>query len=98
MRSSSFARVVIASLGVSVVITLGCGKSPGRPSPQAPFYGQSISPTEGSSVGATVARIEGDRFQSGDTVTLTAAASTRRSSARLPSVSRCLLTLLEKWT
>ena len=28
MRSSSFARVVIASLGVSVVITLGCGGHP----------------------------------------------------------------------
>ncbi len=69
MRSSSFARVVIASLGASVVITLGCGESPGRPLPVAPFA-RSISPTEGSSVGGTVARIEGDRFQSGDTVTV----------------------------
>ena len=33
MRSCSFARVVIASLGVSVVITLGCGKPPSAPSP-----------------------------------------------------------------
>ena len=33
MRSRSLARVVIASLGVSVVITLGCGKPPTAPSP-----------------------------------------------------------------
>src|SRR5678815_4583394 len=33
MRSRSLARVVVASLGASVVITLGCGKSPGGPSP-----------------------------------------------------------------
>jgi hypothetical protein len=33
MRSSSLAHVGIASLGVSVVITLGCGKSPSAPSP-----------------------------------------------------------------
>ncbi|MGE5834779.1 MAG: hypothetical protein ACM4AI_09890 [Acidobacteriota bacterium] len=33
MRSRSLARVVIASLGVSVVITLGCGKPPSAPSP-----------------------------------------------------------------
>lgn len=33
MRSRSLARVVMASLGVSVVITLGCGKSPSAPSP-----------------------------------------------------------------
>ena len=33
MRSRSLARIVIASLGVSVVITPGCGKSPGGPSP-----------------------------------------------------------------
>src|SRR4030095_432623 len=33
MRSRSLARIVIASLGVSVVITLGCDQSPGGPSP-----------------------------------------------------------------
>jgi hypothetical protein len=33
MRSRSLARVVIASLGVSVVITPGCGKSPTTPTP-----------------------------------------------------------------
>ena len=70
MRSSSLARVVIASLGVSLVITLGCSKPPAGPSPPPSFSALSISPTEGSSVGGTVARIEGDRFQSGDTVTV----------------------------
>ena len=35
MRSSSFARVVIAGLAVSVVITLGCGKPPSAPSETA---------------------------------------------------------------
>ena len=69
MRSSSLARVVIASLGVSVVITLGCGTPPTEPSPPPTrFSVQSISPTEGSSVVATVARIAGTGFQSGDTV------------------------------
>ena len=33
MRSNSLARVVMASLGVSVVITLGCDKSPSAPPP-----------------------------------------------------------------
>ena len=33
MRSNSLARVVMASLGVCVVITLGCDKSPSAPSP-----------------------------------------------------------------
>jgi hypothetical protein len=32
LRSSSFARVVIAGLAVSVVITLGCGMPPSAPS------------------------------------------------------------------
>ena len=69
MRSSSFARVVMASLGVSVVITPGCGTPPTEPSPPPTrFSVQSISPTEGSSVVATVARIAGTGFQSGDTV------------------------------
>ena len=62
MRSSSLARVVIASLGVSVVVTLGCGPSP--PS----FSVLSISPTEGSTLGATVATIAGTGFRSGDLV------------------------------
>ena len=35
MRSGSLARVVMASLGVSVAITLGCGKPPTEPSPPA---------------------------------------------------------------
>jgi hypothetical protein len=60
----------MASLGVSVVITLGCGKSPGGPSPSVPFRVWSISPTEGSIVEATVAMIAGTGFQSGDTVTV----------------------------
>jgi hypothetical protein len=33
MRSGSLARVVVASLGVSVVITLGCGTPPSGPTP-----------------------------------------------------------------
>ena len=33
MRSRALARVVIATLGVSLVITIGCGSSPGGPSP-----------------------------------------------------------------
>ena len=71
MRSRSLARVVIASLGGSVVITLGCGTSPGpRPSPPLPFSVRSIVPTEGSSVGATVASIAGTGFESGATVTV----------------------------
>jgi IPT/TIG domain-containing protein len=72
MRSSSLARVVMASLGVSVVITLGCGTSPGpRPSPQPSLNSVlSISPTEGPIVGATVARIGGTGFQAGATVTV----------------------------
>jgi len=72
MRSSYLARVVMASLGVSVVITLGCGTSPGpRPSPP-PFFDSvlSISPTEGPIVGATVARIGGTGFPAGATVTV----------------------------
>ncbi|MGE5834780.1 MAG: IPT/TIG domain-containing protein [Acidobacteriota bacterium] len=61
----------MASLGVSVVITLGCGTSPGpRPSPPLSFSVRSIVPTEGSSVGATVASIAGTGFESGATVTV----------------------------
>ena len=72
MRSSSLARVVMGSLGVSVVITLGCGKPPTEPSPPPPaqFSVRSISPSEGPTVLATIARIEGTGFQSGDTVTV----------------------------
>ena len=73
MRSRSLACVVIASLGVSVVITLGCGKPPTAPSEPptpAPFSVLSISPPEGPTVLATIARIEGPGFQSGDTVTV----------------------------
>lgn len=72
MRSSSFARVVMASLGVSVVITPGCGKSPGEPS--GPFSVLSISPTEGTSAGNTPVVISGTGFiirgQGGATVTV----------------------------
>ena len=71
MRNRSLVRVVMASLGVAVVITLGCGKSPGGPSPPATqFSVHSISPAEGLPDAATVARIAGTGFQSGDTVTV----------------------------
>ena len=72
MRSSAFAHVVVASLGVSVVNILGCGKSPGEPS--GPFSVLSISPTEGLSDRATTAKITGTGFtiigQGGATVTV----------------------------
>ena len=72
MRSSALARVVIASLGVAVVITLGCGGSPGGPS--GPFSVLSISPTEGTSAGGTPVVIGGTGFiirgQAGATVTV----------------------------
>ena len=72
MRSSSLACVVMASLGVSVVITLGCGKPPSAPSPTSTpttFSVLSMFPAEGLRVGGT-ARIAGTGFQSGDTVTV----------------------------
>ncbi|HEU4890600.1 MAG TPA: IPT/TIG domain-containing protein [Vicinamibacterales bacterium] len=72
MRSGSLARVVMASLAVSVAITAGCGKPPTEPTPPppapAPFLARSISPSEGPTTLATTARIEGTGFQSGDTV------------------------------
>ena len=73
MHNSSLARLVVASLGVSVVITLGCVPPPPAPSPAGTptqFSVQSIFPAEGLSVGATVAMIAGTGFQSGDTVTV----------------------------
>ena len=74
MRSSCLARVVAAGLGVSVVITLGCGKSPSGPSPAGPLLVLSISPTEGSSAGGTRVVIAGTGFlirgQAGATVTV----------------------------
>ena len=74
MRSSSLARIVMATLGVSVVITLGCGSSPSGPSAGAPFSVLSISPSEGSSAGATSASITGTGFvikgRAGATVTV----------------------------
>jgi len=59
MRTSSVARVFLAGLGVSVVITLGC-TSPGGPS--GLFSVVSISPIEGSSAGGTRVVIEGTGF------------------------------------
>ena len=73
MRTSSLARLVVASLGVSVGVTLGCVPPPPAPTPSATptqFSVQSIFPAEGLSVGATVAMIAGTGFQSGDTVTV----------------------------
>jgi hypothetical protein len=72
MRSGSLTRAVIAGLGVSVVTTLGCVKPPSAPSPppSSPFSVRSISPSEGPTVLATIARIEGTGFQAGDTVTV----------------------------
>ncbi len=74
MHGRSLARVVIATLGVSVVITLGCGRLPPGPSPAGPFSVRSISPTEGSSAGGTRVVIGGTGFlikgQAGATVTV----------------------------
>jgi hypothetical protein len=62
----------MASLGVSVVVTLGCSESPGGPS--GPFSVLSISPTEGTSAGNTPVVIRGTGFiirgQAGATVTV----------------------------
>ena len=73
MRSSSLARIAFATLGLSVVITLGCG-SPSGPSTTRPFSVLSISPTEGSSAGGTTVMIAGTGFliigRSGATVTV----------------------------
>jgi hypothetical protein len=61
----------MVTLGVSVVITLGCGGSPpSGPSPQPSFSVRSISPNDGSSAAPTVATIAGTGFQSGATVTV----------------------------
>jgi len=72
MRSRSLARVARASLGLSVFITLGCGKAPTEPSSFSPpsFSVQSISPQQGSTIHGTTAQIYGTGFQSGDTVTV----------------------------
>lgn len=71
MRSTCLARLVMATLGVSAVITLGCG-SPSEPAP--PFSVLSISPAEGSSAGGTRVVIGGTGFlirgQAGATVTV----------------------------
>ncbi len=73
MRTSSVARVVMASLGVSMVITLGCDITP-FPKTTAPtpttFSVLSMVPAEGLRAGGTVAMIAGTGFQSGDTVTV----------------------------
>src|SRR5687768_7251835 len=72
MSSSSLARVVIAGLAVSVVMTLGC--SPSGPAPATPFSVLSISPSEGSSAGGTRVVIAGTGFlirgKGGATVTV----------------------------
>ena len=63
----------MVTLGVSVVITLGCGGSqPSGPSPppSPSFSVRSISPDAGSSAAPTVATIAGTGFQSGATVTV----------------------------
>ena len=65
MRSNSFARVVMAGLAVSVIITLGCHEPPTRPS--GPL---SISPADGPSSMAAVVTIFGIGFQSGASVTV----------------------------
>ena len=72
MGTSSLARVVMASLGVSVVITLGCDvvPFPTTPTTTATFSVLSMFPAEGLRVRGTVARIAGTGFQSGDTVTV----------------------------
>jgi hypothetical protein len=70
MHGTSLARVVLATVGVSVVVTLGCGGSPSGPSPSGPFSVLSISPNGGSSVAPTAATIAGTGFQSGATVTV----------------------------
>ena len=70
MRSSSLARVVMAGLGVSVVLTLGCGEPPTSPSKGEHLSWLSMSPSAGSSGGATVVRLGGTVFQSGTTVTV----------------------------
>ena len=71
MRSSSFSRVVLAGLGVSVFIAAACGGSPSEPSGvKARLTWLSISPQDGASLGATVARIQGEGFKSGTTVTV----------------------------
>ena len=74
MRGGLLERVVVASLGVSVVITLGCDIAPfpssPTPTPPATFSVLSMFPAEGLRVGGTVTRISGTGFQSGDTVTV----------------------------
>jgi hypothetical protein len=55
MRSISSARVVVASLGVSVVLTLGCGEPPAGPSPSP---SPSPSPTVTVEFGGRVVNAE----------------------------------------
>ena len=68
MRSGSLARAVMASLGVSVVITPGCGPFPPGPSPvrgrrRDSRYHEDLFPHEEDGiVGATVAKITGNRI------------------------------------
>ena len=69
MRSGCLA-LVVASLGVSVVITPGCGGLPGGLSPSGSFSVLSIFPTQGSIAGATTTWISGTGFRSHATVTV----------------------------
>ena len=63
MRSGSFARVVIAGLGVSVVITLGCGKPPTDPSPSptvtVEFGGRVVNADSGGPIGNVLVSFAG---------------------------------------
>ena len=86
MRSSSLARVVIASFGVSVVITLGCGESPSGPSPAArlpvpplsarPPVISELFPNVGSTGGGTLMTISGPGVGAAATVTVGGIVST----------------------
>ena len=90
MRGGFLERVVMASLGVSVVMTLGCDITPfpTTPSPTT-FSVLAISPPEGPTVLATTATIKGTGFRSGDTVTVDGS----RVDATVDSASTISLTM-----
>jgi IPT/TIG domain-containing protein len=70
MRRHSFARVVLAGLGVSVFFTLGC--SPTGPSRHFTLASLSISPDRGPGFGANVVTVSGPgaAFRSGAAITV----------------------------